>query len=81
MPVPRLQTEADLQLLAGAAPLTIQQRTPTRVQHRRADLVREKMVHEMSAQVGHLEGVLSLSLSPYLRHVLHACTCSTFTHV
>ena len=37
--------------MSGLRDLTLHQRTPVRVSHRRADLVRDKTVHEMAAEV------------------------------
>ncbi|CAG9462227.1 unnamed protein product [Pedinophyceae sp. YPF-701] len=43
-------TAQDMAALSDMKDLTLAQRTPVRVSHRRADLVREKMVYEMSCE-------------------------------
>ena len=46
----RAVTEEDVQRLSDLRELTVQQRTPIRVLHRRSALVRQKVVHEIAAE-------------------------------
>jgi tRNA pseudouridine synthase 10 len=46
----RSLTASDLSLLCSTSPLTVQQRTPIRVLHRRSALTRAKVIHEMKAE-------------------------------
>ena len=48
--LPRPLTDADVAALEGAAPLVVQQQTPVRVLHRRANLTRPRTIHSMRVE-------------------------------
>ena len=74
----RALTAADLSLLSSSSPLTVQQRTPIRVLHRRSALTRPKLIHEMKAERVKDEGVgcwcvldLVTSSGTYIKEFVH----------
>ncbi len=75
--LPRPVTDADLALLESTQELKVVQQTPVRVLHRRANLSRPRVVHEMHAErlEGHPPGYFALRLrtqaGTYVKEFVH----------